>query len=53
MKAIQEYALAQEKVDEIAPPSGGQVANCWLAPEQGWCKGNWDAAVDGRTGRWD
>jgi ribonuclease HI len=50
MKAIQEYALAQEKVEEIAPLSGGQVVNCWLAPEQGWCKGNWDAAVDGRTG---
>jgi hypothetical protein len=26
-------------------------ANCWKALEQGWCKGNWDAAVDRESGR--
>jgi ribonuclease HI len=51
MKAIQEYALAQEKGNETAPPSGGPAANRWLAPEEGWCKGNWDAALEGGTGQ--
>jgi hypothetical protein len=50
-KAIQEYALAQETGDVNAHTSGETVVNCWQAPEQGWCKGNLDAAVDEGTGR--
>jgi hypothetical protein len=50
---IQEYAMAQVQMQGyvIICPRETTAAICWKAPEQGWCKGNWYAAVDSESGR--
>ena len=51
--AIQEYAMVQGPAQEdvLICPRETNAAICWNAPEQGWCKANWDVAVDIESGR--
>jgi hypothetical protein len=51
LRAVEEYKQAQFEGDVSLAVEQGPVESSWQAPVYDWVKANWDAALDGRTGR--
>jgi ribonuclease HI len=51
LRAAEEYKQAHFEGDVSSVVEQGSVESSWQAPMYGWVKANWDAALDGRTGR--
>ncbi|XP_059435490.1 uncharacterized protein LOC132168511 [Corylus avellana] len=51
LQASHDYLFAQRRGQPRVSQGGAPVELGWKPPEIGWCKGNWDAAVEKDVGR--
>ena len=51
MQAVEDYRRAQEREGMVRGTRDHQPAKGWKAPNIGWYKANWDAAIGEKVGR--